>query len=129
MSSVEPFRPRVAERVNRSPELLDSETLGRESHECKTKKKKSMLSVPISVARGSSATIFCFFGGGGGRYVITLCFFCGGSFRVKDPILSGSLNFPLLTSDAVNLRLLLKAAPFRVGGFRVDHSESGEGGN
>jgi len=76
-----------------------------------------------------SATVFRFFGGGGGRYVTTLAFFCGGSFGVMAPILSGSLNFPLLTSDAFDLPFPLAVVPFRVGGFRVDHSESGEGGN
>jgi len=41
VSSVEPFRPRVVERVTRSPEFLGSETLERErSHECETKKKQ-----------------------------------------------------------------------------------------
>ena len=48
---------------------------------------------------------------------------------MKDPILNGSLNFSLLTSDAFDLPLPLWAAPFRAGRVRVDHSESGEDGN
>lgn len=59
--------------------------------------------------------------------MITLALFCSGSFGVVDPILDGSLNF--LTSDAFDLPLPLVVMPFRVCGFRVDHSESGEGGS
>ena len=59
--------------------------------------------------------------------MITLGFFCGGSFGgARDAIVSGSLNFSLLNSGGFDLPLPLEVTFFRVGGFKVDHSESGE---
>jgi hypothetical protein len=82
-----------------------------------------MGSIQLSVSTSNDAAVFCIFGGGGGRYVTTLAFFGGGPFGVAVLKLKGSLNFPLFASG---LRLPLT---LRAGGFRVDHSESGDGGS
>ena len=133
-SSAVPFRPKGVGRVTRSPESSDCERLEKGGGNVRQKNHHEgrggpsiQILVPISrVPERGSTTVFCFVGGGGGRYVTTLAFFCGGSFGVVGLKLSGSLNFRLFTSGAFDLPFPLA---LRVGGFRVDHSESGEGGS
>ena len=123
----------AAEKVIRSSELSGPEMLEREGMKIITGEGESLsMQIPVSalcVSECGSPAVFCFFGGGGGRYVTTLAFFCGGSFGVMVPKLNGSLNFSLLMSDAFDLPLPLMDVALRVGGLRVDHPESGEGGS
>lgn len=78
------------------------------------------------VPESSPAIVLCFLGGGGGKYVTTLAFFCGGCPGVMVRRLNGSLNFPLFASSTLGLAL---PPALRPDGFKVDHSESGEGGS